>query len=137
LNRLGVDRIRQLQGLQINVIVKLHDRSRDLRPEYSGGIDWEAVIRGHSMPGRTLLASGADICPYLAASDVMITDHSSAGFEYLLLDRPLVRVHVPKLLEQSNTNKEYVDLLCAASTTATDTATVIAAVEKSLADPSH
>ena len=29
---------------------------------------------------------------YLAAADVMITDHSSAGFEYLLVDRPLIRI---------------------------------------------
>ena len=44
--------------------------------------------------GSAVLASEADICPYLAAADVMVTDHSSAGFEYLLLDRPLVRIHV-------------------------------------------
>jgi len=137
INCLGVEFIERLLAGPWNTLVKLHDRLRDERPFYSGGLDWGARLDSLLQGPHARLASGADICPYLAAADVMVTDHSSAGFEYLLLDRPLVRVHVPKLLEQSNTNKEYVDLLCAASTTATDTATVIAAVEKSLADPSH
>jgi UDP-N-acetyl-D-mannosaminuronic acid transferase (WecB/TagA/CpsF family) len=46
-------------------------------------------------------------------------------------------VHVPELLEQSNTNHEYVELLRAASATATDTDTVVAAVEQSLGDPTQ
>jgi len=136
INRLGVEFIERLLSGPWNTIVKLHDRLRDDRPFYSGGVDWGSrlapVLQGRH---HGLLASGGDICPYLAAADVMITDHSSAGFEYLLLDRPLVRVHVPELLEQSNTNQEYVELLRAASTTATDTATIIGAVESSLGDP--
>src|SRR5437762_4884955 len=42
LNRMGIDLIQRLQRLPINLIVKLHDRSRDLRPRYSGGTDWPA-----------------------------------------------------------------------------------------------
>ena len=30
--------------LPVNVIVKLHDRSRDLRDRYSGGVDWAARL---------------------------------------------------------------------------------------------
>ena len=135
INRLGVEFIERLLAAPWNTVVKLHDRLRDQRAYYSGGLDWGARLAPMLQGPHARLASGADICPYLAAADVMITDHSSAGFEYLLLDRPLVRVHVPELLEQSNTNKEYVDLLRAASTTVTDAAAAIAAVEKSLADP--
>jgi hypothetical protein len=136
INRLGVEFIEELLERPWNVVVKLHDRLRDPRSFYSGGADWGARLEPilQEQP-HARLASGANICPYLAAADVMITDHSSAGFEYLLLDRPLVRVHVPELLEQSNTNREYVELLRAASTSATDTPTAIAAVEKCLADP--
>ena len=137
INRLGVEFIERLLAGPWNIIVKLHDRLRDERQFYSGGVDWGARLGPVLHAGHGLLASGANICPYLAAADVMITDHSSAGFEYLLLDRPLVRVHVQELLEQSNTGSEYVDLLRAASTSATDTATVVAAVERSLADPGH
>ena len=32
-------------SLPINLIVKLHDRSRDARPQYSGGIDWPARLQ--------------------------------------------------------------------------------------------
>lgn len=138
INRLGVEFIERLLDGPWNTVVKLHDRLRDPRSFYSGGVDWgarlEPVLQGRS---HARLAAGANICPYLAAADVMITDHSSAGFEYLLLDRPLVRVHVPELLEQSNTNPEYVDLLRAASTSTNDPASTIAAVEKSLAHPKH
>ena len=38
----------------------------------------------------------------------MITDHSSAGFEFLLRDRPLVRIHRPALLERANIHPDYV-----------------------------
>ena len=46
----------------------------------------------------------------------MITDHSSAGFEYLLLDRPIVRIHVPALIALANIHPDYVMLLESAST---------------------
>ena len=81
------------------------------------------------------LVDGADICPYLAAADLMITDHSSAGFEYLLLNRPLVRIHVPELLRHSNINEEYVRLLADAARSAEDLPGVLQAVEQGLADP--
>ena len=41
----------------------------------------------------------------------MVTDHSSAGFEYLLLDRPLVRIHVPELITLANIHHDYVRML--------------------------
>ncbi len=111
LNLLGVELIERLRQLPVNVIVKLHDRSLDLRPQYSGGIDWPAALAPHLAEGSAVLASHADICPYLAAADVMVTDHSSAGFEYLLLDRPLVRIHVPALITLANVHRDYVRLL--------------------------
>src|SRR5687767_13281478 len=36
LNRMGLDLIRRLATLPVNIVVKLHDRSRDLRSRYSG-----------------------------------------------------------------------------------------------------
>jgi CDP-glycerol glycerophosphotransferase (TagB/SpsB family) len=81
------------------------------------------------------LVTGADISPYLVAADVMITDHSSAGFEYLLLNRPLVRIDIPELIALSNTSPEYVDLLRQAATSVTTAAQIVDAVERALADP--
>ena len=137
LNAMGAALIDRLQALQVNVIVKLHDRSCDLRPQYSGGIDWVATLRPRLRAGSSVLAPEADICPYLAAADVMITDHSSCGFEYLLLDRPLVRIHRPDLIALANIHEDYVRLLSDVSETTTAVDDTVAAVERALADPTE
>jgi hypothetical protein len=136
LNLMGIELIERLLDHPWNLIVKLHDRSRDPRAFYSGGIDWVARLNAVMSRETAHLAADADVCPYLAAADVMITDHSSAGFEYLLLDRPLVRIHIPELIRTSNINEEYVALMMEASTSADAAAGAVDAVERSLADPS-
>ena len=50
----------------------------------------------------------------------MVTDHSSAGFEYLLRDRPLVRIHRPQLIELANIHPDYVALLASVSRSVDD-----------------
>jgi len=135
LNKLGLALIARLRQMPVNLIVKLHDRSRDPRPQYSGGIDWTEAVRPHLQAGAAILAASADICPYLAGADVMITDHSSAGFEYLLLDRPLVRIHVPELIQQANVHADYVRLLADVAESTCDVDDTIAAVERALAEP--
>jgi hypothetical protein len=136
LNRMGEALVRALVRLPVNVVVKLHDRSRDLRPQYSGGIDWVARLSPLLARANARLAGEANIAPCLAAADVMITDHSSAGFEYLLLDRPIVRIELPELLRRANVHPEYARLLaeCALNVTTADAA--VAAVERALAAPS-
>jgi hypothetical protein len=134
LNAMGIDLIDRLCAMQVNVIVKLHDRSLDPRPQYSGGVDWVAALRPHLRAGAAVLATEADICPYLAAADAMITDHSSCGFEYLLLDRPLVRIHRPELIALANIHQDYVGLLSEVSESTTAVDDTIAAVEWSLAN---
>jgi hypothetical protein len=137
LNAMGVELITGLLALGVNVIVKLHDRSRDLRTRYSGGIDWPARLAPLLKPGRAVLAPGYDISPYLVASDLMVTDHSSAGFEFLLMDRPVVRIHRPELIAAANIHRDYVDLLASVSETVHDASSAVAAVERGLADPAR
>lgn len=134
LNAMGLDLVRALKARPVNLIVKLHDRQRDLREPYSGGVDWVAALAPLLGP-RTVQAPGADISPYLVASDLMITDHSSAGFEWLLRDRPLVRIHRPELLRTANIHPDYVALLASASDSVLTAEEAIAAVERGLADP--
>jgi hypothetical protein len=81
------------------------------------------------------LATSANITPCLAAADVMITDHSSAGFEYLLLDRPLVRIEVPELIRQANVHADYVRLLAEASHNVTSADAAAAMLDAVLASP--
>ena len=135
LNRLGVDLVRRLGTLPVNVIVKLHDRSCDPRPRYSGGIDWRSELAPHLQPGRRVLAAAADICPCLVAADVLITDHSSSAFEYLLLDRPIVRIHVPELLHLARVHSDYVRLLTDVAESTSSVEDTALAVERALAAP--
>jgi hypothetical protein len=138
LNAMGLDLIGRLLNAwdgAINLIVKLHDRSRDMRVRYSGGVDWvaalEPVLRGRS----GVVAPGHDISPYLAAADLMVTDHSSAGFEFLLRDRPIVRIHMPRLIAEADIHPDYVALLASVSESATTLDDVVAAIERALATP--
>lgn len=135
LNTMGEDVVRGLLSLGTNLIVKLHDRSRDLRERYSGGVDWVARLQPLLPPGRALIASGHDISPCLAAADVMVTDHSSAGFEFLLRDRPIVRIHRPALLALANVHPDYAQLLAAVSETVDTAREVVDAVSRGLDDP--
>jgi GT2 family glycosyltransferase len=135
LNVMGEALIQRLLSLPINLIVKLHDRSRDKRPMYSGGIDWPARLRPRLDRPNAHLADAADICPLLAAADVMVTDHSSCGFEYLLLDRPLVRIDLPELIATANIHPDYVSLLASVSESVTTAAGAADAVVRALGHP--
>jgi hypothetical protein len=137
LNAMGEELVRRLVAAGFAVIVKLHDRSYDARHRYSGGVDWLRLLGPILSEGGGRLASGSNSCPYLAAADVMITDHSSIGFEYLLLDRPLVRIEVPELIANANIHEDYVRLLAEASTTVRNAAEAVGAVEDCLADPAR
>jgi hypothetical protein len=137
LNVMGEELVTQLGRAGFCVIVKLHDNSRDSDPRNSGGINWverlTPILQQH---GGHLAAQGT-IAPYLAAADVMISDHSSAGFEYLLLDRPLIRIEMPELIARTNIHPDYVDLLVKASTTVRSPQETVRAVESAYTDPAQ
>ncbi|MGH8186279.1 MAG: CDP-glycerol glycerophosphotransferase family protein [Steroidobacteraceae bacterium] len=135
LNLLGVDLIERLLARPVNLVVKLHDRSRDLRPQYSGGVDWVARLSPMLRRPHARLALHGNIIPCLAAADAMITDHSSCGFEYMLLDRPIVRIEIPELLKQANVHPDYVSLLADAALNARDAEGTANAVDRALRDP--
>jgi hypothetical protein len=135
LNAMGVELVTALLRMPINVIVKLHDRSCDLRERYSGGIDWVARLRPLLSRGQGTIAPGHDISPYLVAADLMITDHSSAGFEFLLRDCPIVRIHRPALIELAKIHKDYVELLASVSESVDGVDDALAAVERGLGGP--
>ena len=135
LNALGTELVSALARMPVNVLVKLHDRSRDLRRRYSGGIDWVRRLRTLLPAGRGALSLGHDVSPLLAAADVLVTDHSSAGFEYLLRDRPVVRIHRPQLIQLARIHRDYVALLASASQSVSEVPDAVAAVERGLADP--
>ena len=136
LNAFGEDLIRELsRNTSFNLIVKLHDNSRDPDPRNSGGIDWVSRLTPMLKSARGHLAEKGDITPYLAAGDLMISDHSSAGFEYLLVDRPLIRIHMPDLVARTNIHPDYVALLIQASVSVHDLQETLRATEHAVATP--
>jgi CDP-glycerol glycerophosphotransferase (TagB/SpsB family) len=132
---MGEEIVKRLGAAGYTVIVKLHDRSRQGDDYHSGGVDWGQRLAPLVQANGGLLATGSNSSSYLMAADVLITDHSSVGFEYLLLDRPLIRIHVPELLEKTDVEPMYVELLAEGSTTVFDIDQLVAAVEESFANP--
>lgn len=132
---MGEELVTRLGEAGYAVIVKLHDRSRDLQFVNSGGVDWGARLEPLLQRFNGVLATGTNSSQYLPAADIMITDHSSVGFEYLLLDRPLIRIHVPELIRNTDIEPSYVELLASAATSVTNVDETVAAVERGFAEP--
>ena len=137
LNAMGEEVVRGLMTAGYTVLVKLHDNSLDMAYESSGGIDWAARLSPLLQGGHGLLVRDANASPWLVAADVLVSDHSSIGFEYLLLDRPVVRIEMPELIRRAGIPEEYVALMAAASTTVSTAGEVLRSVERGFADPGH
>lgn len=132
---MGEDIVKRLGAAGYAVIVKLHDRSRQADDYHSGGVDWGSRLEPLLKANGGVLAAGSNSSTYLAAADVLITDHSSVGFEYLLLDRPLIRIHVPELLKGTDIEPVYVQLMAEAATSVVNIDELSAAVDQSFANP--
>lgn len=132
---MGEDIVKRLGAAGYAVIVKLHDRSRQADDYHSGGVDWGARLEPLLKANGGVLATGSNSSTYLAAADVLITDHSSVGFEYLLLDRPLTRIHVPELLEKTDIEPVYVQLMAEAATSVHNIDELAIAVDENFANP--
>ncbi|MFL6278624.1 MAG: CDP-glycerol glycerophosphotransferase family protein [Vicinamibacterales bacterium] len=131
----GADIIQALASIGFNVVIKLHDRSFDSDPRYTGGIDWRERMRALEREGRVRLTETPDASPLLAAADLMVTDHSSVGFEYLVVDRPLLIFDAPGLIEAARINPEKVALLRSAATVVTTVDQLIDAAREAVATP--
>jgi hypothetical protein len=135
LNLIGEQLIGALMGAGYQVLLKLHENSLDGTFTNSGGVDWLARLDPIVSRGGGRFIRSSDASPWLVAADVMITDHSSIGFEYLLLDRPLIRIIVPELIDRTEIAPDYVEMLAAASTPVHSVPEVIDAVGQAFADP--
>ncbi|PYR01529.1 MAG: hypothetical protein DMG00_31200 [Acidobacteria bacterium] len=135
LNAMGEAVITSLIDAGYTVLVKLHDNSLDPAFETSGGVDWLRRLQPILAKGNGYLIRTGDASPWLVAADVLITDHSSIGFEYLLLDRPLIRIEMAELIKRADIATEYVDLIASASTTVESAPSDVAAVERAIAEP--
>ncbi len=76
-----------------------------------------------------------DSTPYLAASDAMVTDHSSVGFEFALLDRPIVVIDSPELIAGARVTRSKVVELREAAEVVPSAREVVEAVSRQLKAP--
>ena len=129
--------VEALLGAGWNVIAKLHDRSFDTDAKYTDGIDWRSRLSRFASSRRFLLADRGDSTPYLLASSVMVTDHSSVGFEFFVLDRPLVVFDAPDLATSARINPAKVALLRSAAAVVTTIRDLDAAVRAELHAPAR
>ena len=127
--------IEALLGAGWNVIAKLHDRAFDEDPKYTEGIDWRARLERFASSGRFVLADSGDSTAYLLASNVMVTDHSSIGFEFCVLDRPLVVFDAPQLAEKARINPAKIALLRSAAPVVGAVGDLPGAIATELAEP--
>ncbi len=87
---------------RFNLLVKPHDHPKSQ-------IDWFARLA--PLEGeRMRLVRDKDVVPHLAAADLLLTDASSVAVEFTLLDRPIVFLDVPRLLEKVRKRAPNLDL---------------------------
>ncbi|RMH03739.1 MAG: hypothetical protein D6702_05135 [Planctomycetota bacterium] len=95
LDLMGPELVARLKATgKYDIIVKLHDHP------HGDDRDWAAEI-GALQDQHTILAGSFDVIPLLFLADLLISDASSVSNEYSLLDRPMVFIDVPKLLEKA------------------------------------
>ncbi len=103
LETFGEDLIKRLRSSgEFDLLVKPHDHPK-------AAIDWFERLSPLENDHVKLLRA-ADAIPAMHASDLMVSDASSIANEYLLLDRPVVFLDVPKLLAAAAAEDDRLDL---------------------------
>lgn len=89
--------LRAIEAAGVNTILKLHDH-----PHLPRGVSHAQLLdyarAGLEPHSRLVLTS--DVAPLLVAADLLVSDASSVAFEFCNLDRPIVFIDTPDLLDQ-------------------------------------
>ncbi len=90
----GLDLIERIKDSgRYDLLIKLHDHPHD-------STDWSGMISG-IQDRHTRLVESYDVMPVLFTADLLITDASSVSSEYSLLDRPILFMDTPDLIERA------------------------------------
>lgn len=129
LNNIGEDLIELLCRTGWTVMVKPHPMSLqtfgDL-PDYKRH-DWHQYLSRLHQEGRMIYVTEQNSCRYLKASDILISDHGSTVYEFMVLNRPIlyydtdeaesvmtIKQHLPKLRRvvlPFQTPREAIDII--------------------------
>jgi CDP-glycerol glycerophosphotransferase (TagB/SpsB family) len=100
---MGLDVIRRIsESGAFDLLIKLHDHPK-------GHKDWMSRV-GELETEHTRLVRDFDVIPLMHAADLLITDASSVANEFALVDRPIVFLDVPDLIEAARSEGSAVDL---------------------------
>jgi len=131
LETMGAELIERLRAEDAyDLLIKLHDHPK-------GWIDWFEHLSGYEGEHQRVVRT-PDVIPLLHVADLLITDASSVANEYALLDRPIVFLDVPAMLEAARARGAMVDLDTwgrKGGEVVSDPASAVAAVAEGLADP--
>ncbi len=101
---IGEEMLRRLQRTnRYDVLIKLHDHPKEKDTPWAERL--HPLLDDHVQ-----LVKDFDIVPYLFLADLLITDASSVSSEFSLLDRPMVFLDVPELLEAARQKGASLDL---------------------------
>lgn len=145
LDVMGAEVIDRIAGMPVNLLVKLHDRSRR-RFRRQLRVDYERLVREREVrhPGSVRLWPDHDVVPAMRLADVLISDLSSVAGEFLLRDRPIVFLGVPgheaKIRSSAQRafgadDPDHLDAMRESGELIGAPAEVAAAIERALADP--
>ncbi|MBZ0265812.1 CDP-glycerol glycerophosphotransferase family protein [bacterium] len=123
-------RIRHLAKPGRTLIIKLHSATM---PEYKRAFQMLA-----QQQDNILYVDKPDITPYLQASDVMLSDVSSAYMEFAALDKPVVLFYNPNLFEYAHYDRNDPEFAWRDIGIQTQTLEEVdSAIERSLVHPSE
>ncbi len=100
LDMYGEKVIENLLKLDANVIVKLHPMCYDPR-YYPGGMNWSERLKQFQNNPRFRHVGNQPLDPFLAASDILVTDVSGAALEFILLNKPVIFIDCPDFFKNT------------------------------------
>lgn len=102
LDLVGEGIIQALSQLNINFLIKLHDRS--LKKWWKKvTIDWpQKLCQLEAERPNVRFIRDYSVYPYLFISDILVSDISSVTQEFCLLDRPIIFYDIPHLVEYAD-----------------------------------
>ncbi len=135
LETMGDEVIQRLSDTgRYDVLVKPHDHPKKRRIDWRSRLSW--FENDHCR-----IVWGGDVIPLAFLSDLLISDASSVSNEYALLDRPMIFLDVPDLIERTRaTESSMLDLDTwgrKGGRVVKEAGEIVGAVEKSLGNPAE
>jgi hypothetical protein len=99
----------ELARLDANILVKLHpvNYERPLAAQHSKGIFWPDVLVKYEKRANFRHVGNQPLDPFMAASDLLLTDVSGAALEFMLLDRPVIFIDCPDFFGKTLCGNQY------------------------------